>query len=227
MRSAWIARNWGTGSQVLASGAISSSTRRDAGPVEAQLQLAHDFLNIALAIALERVADAARAGKPSGLNPDTLTDLLQRHADTLERIGSKGALYDARAEYERVYAGLHGAPVSESESGCGPGSSSPSPSTASPGVVNATSGAERARLALKLGNISARLGEDEEALGWWARALVLASASDGDSTNSRPTDRALNINDVSKLHITIHSFRAHSLFNPALVPANITLSISR
>lgn len=158
VRSAWIAQNWGTGSQVLASGAIRSAAR-DTGPVEAQLEYAHDFLNIALAIALERTADAAKSGKPSGLRAETLTDLLTRHASTLERIGSRGALHDARSEYERVYAGL---------------------------PANSTAGgdARRARIALKLGNISARLGEDEEALEWWARALALASDT-SDDTSSR------------------------------------------
>lgn len=158
VRSAWIAQNWGTGSQVLASGAIRSAAR-DTGPVEAQLEYAHDFLNIALAIALERTADAAKSGKSSGLRAETLTDLLTRHASTLERIGSRGALHDARSEYERVYAGL-------------------------PANSSAGGDARRARIALKLGNISARLGEDEEALEWWARALALASDT-SDDTSSR------------------------------------------
>ena len=81
---------------------------------------------------------------PSGrLHPFTLPSLLARHAGVLERIGSRSSLLESRSHYERIWAGLPG------------------------------SGIGSARIATKLGDLNQRLGESEEALTWWARAIHL------------------------------------------------------
>lgn len=139
LRSAWIAQHWGTGTSVLSP----ASVERASGQtpiIEASLEVAHDFLGLTLALALER----QREGK--NLRPETISELLTRHAAVLERIGSKGSLYDARVEYERIW---------------------------DMGVQEQ----DAARLALKLGDVSARLGDTEEAREWWGRSLELISGS--------------------------------------------------
>ncbi|KAH8117604.1 hypothetical protein DFH11DRAFT_1875715 [Phellopilus nigrolimitatus] len=157
VRAAWAAQHWGAGASVLATNAIARSTQQQqqasngggggGGAIEARLAHAHDFLNIALAAALEREA----AGAP--LRPATLPELRALHAATLERIGGRGALYDARADYAAVWDAALDAPR-------GPDA--------------------RARVALKLGDVSARLGDGAEAVAWWARALDLSAGGDGD-----------------------------------------------
>ncbi|EJD06056.1 uncharacterized protein FOMMEDRAFT_166345 [Fomitiporia mediterranea MF3/22] len=141
LRSAWMAQHWGTGASVLSSNALANAQNANAA-VEARLEYSHDFLTLALALANERLKD----GKP--IRPETIIDILARKAATLERIGSKGSLYDARAAYERVW---------DEQTHLGSGAD------------------ELARLALKLGDVNSRLGDAEEARSWWARSLQLAS----------------------------------------------------
>jgi tetratricopeptide (TPR) repeat protein len=143
VRSAWIAQNWGIGGEsnaLMNSKAFSGGGATASGAlnvIEARLEFAQDFLAIALRHAQERQAR---------LHPDTMTALLARHASVLERMGTRDALFEARAEFERVWEGLR----------------------------IETDGNERARLALKLGDLNNRLGESEEALVWWGRALQLS-----------------------------------------------------
>jgi tetratricopeptide (TPR) repeat protein len=84
-------------------------------------------------------------GKTStgNLHPATLAQLLSRYANILERMGSRNALFESRSQYERAWSTL-------------PGNSS-----------------DAARIALKLGDLNHRLGDDDEALMWWARAIHL------------------------------------------------------
>ncbi|KAI0721119.1 hypothetical protein C8T65DRAFT_715754 [Cerioporus squamosus] len=126
VRSAWMVLNWGTGSNtsVVASKAPS-------------LEYAQEFLRIAIEI-------AEQANTKGKLHPMTLTALLARRADVVERMGTRNALDEARAEYERVWANLGG------------------------------KGVQAARIALKLGDLNRRLGDTEDALFWWARAVQLA-----------------------------------------------------
>ena len=77
------------------------------------------------------------------LHPQTITRLLSRHAGILERMGSQASWFESRSQLERVWAGLPG------------------------------QGMEAARTALKLGDLNHRLGDAEDALAWWARALQL------------------------------------------------------
>lgn len=70
-------------------------------------------------------------------------DLLERHAAVLERIGSREALVNARDEYRQVFQGSSGRRIAE------------------------------ARLAVKLGDLSERLGDSEDALSWWAQGIQL------------------------------------------------------
>ncbi|KZT11355.1 uncharacterized protein LAESUDRAFT_720577 [Laetiporus sulphureus 93-53] len=144
VRSAWIAQNWGTGSapSVVGSKAYSGRVRSGEGmrAVEARLEFAQDFLNIA-------IHTASQKSQSGNLRPDTITELIARHANVMERMGTKDALFEARSEYERVWAGLPG------------------------------KGIDSARIALKLGDLNHRLGDPEDALAWWARSIQLAQGS--------------------------------------------------
>ncbi|KAF8582694.1 hypothetical protein K439DRAFT_1413122 [Ramaria rubella] len=65
-------------------------------------------------------------------------DLLERHGAILERIGTRAALSRARADYLQILDGRGGERLAQ------------------------------ARFAVKLGDVSERLGENEAALTWWA-----------------------------------------------------------
>ncbi|PSR76059.1 hypothetical protein PHLCEN_2v8721 [Hermanssonia centrifuga] len=147
VRAAWMAQNWGIGSEgsVMSSNAFSGRARSGVSGlnvVEARLEVAQSFLNIALKYAQERSASGQ-------LRAQTIAELLARHANIMERMGQRDALYEARSEYERVWAGQPG------------------------------KGIDAARTAVKLGDLSRRLGEYEDALSWWSRAMYLVKGSSG------------------------------------------------
>jgi tetratricopeptide (TPR) repeat protein len=145
VRSAWIAQNWGTGPGTAV---IESASFRDRVPtgagdfnvVDARLEYTHDFLNTAISIAEGRISSGR-------LHPQTFVELLTRHAEVLERVGSRNALFESRSQYERVWAGLPG------------------------------KGIDSARIAKKLGDLNHRLGDREEALTWWVRAMQLTTSN--------------------------------------------------
>lgn len=145
LRAAWVALHWGSGVNIVRSNSLAYSQQpQDTGAVEASLEYALDFLTLALALAKER----------DGLRPGTKREILMRHAEVLERIGSVGSLWDARAEYEKAMEWL---------GRDNPGSE------------------EVARLALKLGDVNARLGDSDEAFQWWTQALFPASESEANA----------------------------------------------
>ena len=140
VRSAWMVLNWGTGSStsVVASKAFSGRDGQGPtlAPIQASLEYAQEFLRIAIELAEQAAA------KEKG-HPMTLTALLARRADVVERMGTRNALDEARSEYERVWAAL------------------------------AAKGPVAARVALKLGDLNRRLGDTDDALAWWARSIQL------------------------------------------------------
>ncbi|KAF8499913.1 hypothetical protein JB92DRAFT_2980760 [Gautieria morchelliformis] len=73
------------------------------------------------------------------------SDLLERHAAVLERIGTRAALARAREEYLQIFDDGRDARFS------------------------------KARFAVKIGDISERLGNVEAALTWWTRGITLAT----------------------------------------------------
>lgn len=90
----------------------------------------------------------AEERSPDGkLHPQTVLRLLSRHAGVLERMGSQASWFESRSQLEKVWAALP------------------------PKGINA------ARTALKLGDLSHRLGDSEEALEWWAKAIQLTRAA--------------------------------------------------
>lgn len=91
--------------------------------------------------------DIAEARRGDGkLHPDTILRLLSRHAGVLERMGSKASFFESRSELEKVWAHLPG------------------------------KGIDAAKTALKLGDLNHRLGDGEDALTWWAKAIQLTQA---------------------------------------------------
>jgi len=104
VRAAWMAENWGIGSQAGSVRPTSSASQglRGSGElniVDARLGSAEGFLSRAL--------EAAKDVMPSGkLHPQTPLELTTRRASVLERMGTKDALFDARSDYEHVWFGL-------------------------------------------------------------------------------------------------------------------------
>ncbi|KAI0062387.1 hypothetical protein BV25DRAFT_1838528 [Artomyces pyxidatus] len=154
VRSAWIAQHWGVGSSanVMGSNAFTGKGGSSFGGlnvVEARLEFAQDFLNIAFKIALRK--------EPSGvLRPQTVTELLIRHGDIMERMGTKDGLFEARSDFQRVWA------------------------------RQSAKGLDASRVALKLGDLNSRLGNTEDALTWWARSIHLASGDSLQAAPSTP-----------------------------------------
>ncbi|KAF7792986.1 hypothetical protein EIP86_004091 [Pleurotus ostreatoroseus] len=141
VRAAWMAQTWGIGSDVSIMNSNAFSGRAGAGVgelniVEARLEVAQSFLNAALQHAQDRMGSGT-------IRPQTITELLTRHANLMERMGQRDALFEARSEYERVWAALPG------------------------------KGIDAARVALKLGDVNKRLGDFEDAMAWWLRSIQL------------------------------------------------------
>ncbi|KIP08187.1 hypothetical protein PHLGIDRAFT_69796 [Phlebiopsis gigantea 11061_1 CR5-6] len=181
IRAAWMAQNWGTGSNSSAIASNASSGRGAGGLniVEARLEYAQEFLRTALNIAEQRM----ESGK---LKPQTIGDLLSRHANVMERMGTRDALVEARLEYERIWASQPG------------------------------KGVLAARTALKLGDINSQLGDKEDALAWWVRTFQLlqgkASAAEPGTSlipESIPSEPLAQRTFISTL-ISLSAFHAMS-----------------
>ncbi|KIJ44356.1 hypothetical protein M422DRAFT_252359 [Sphaerobolus stellatus SS14] len=87
------------------------------------------------------------------LRPDKVTlDLLERHASVLERIGTRAALVRAMEDYVLIHEGRDKEPLAQ------------------------------AQIAVKLGNLSERLGDGDAALAWWIRGIKLIE----DKPNKQP-----------------------------------------
>ncbi|CAK5277698.1 unnamed protein product [Mycena citricolor] len=92
----------------------------------------------------------------SHLHPSTLPDLILRRASVLERLGPE-RLDEARVQYGEMFWNVMGG-----------------------------RGLEGARIAVKLGDLSRRIGDGDEAVAWWARAIRL-SETDGVYSNTGTT----------------------------------------
>lgn len=151
VRSAWMAENWGSGSggNSIGTAKLSGSDAGSLNAIETRLEFAHDFLNVAINIALDRHSQGAVRSR-------TLTELITRHANIMERMGIKSALVEARSEYGKVWSGLSG------------------------------KGCDAAKIALKLGDLNTRLGDDNEAIAWWSRAIQVAQKSTASSEPEIP-----------------------------------------
>ncbi|TCD60590.1 hypothetical protein EIP91_009835 [Steccherinum ochraceum] len=145
VRAAWMAQNWGIGSSDIApAGGMSGkaspgNSNGGLNVVEARLVIAQAFLAVALDYA---------AKHPDKLLPHTMVELRQRNASILEHMGTKEALFAARRDLEKVWAGQPGR------------------------------GIDAARTALKLGDLNQRLGDGEDAMAWWARSVQLTQEQD-------------------------------------------------
>ena len=136
LRGSWMAENWGVGSATFSD--HGSLTGLNA--IEARLDFAQNYLDMAIKIAETKITSAK-------LRPQTFHELLLRNGAILERIGTKGALFEARSKYERAWTGLQG------------------------------QGTDAARIALKLGDLNFRLEDSNDALAWWTRSLSLSQGT--------------------------------------------------
>lgn len=105
---------------------------------------------------LDGVLDIALPKESAGLlRPQTVTDILVRRADVSERMGTKAGLADARYDLQRVWSRLP------------------------------AEGPLASRIALKLGDLSFRLRDPDNALAWWSRCIQMTSSSEL-STQTNP-----------------------------------------
>jgi hypothetical protein len=110
---------------------------------------------------LDDVLDIALPKESAGLlRPQTVTDILVRRADVSERMGTKAGLADARYDLQRVWSRLP------------------------------AEGPLASRIALKLGDLSFRLRDPDNALAWWSRCIQMTSSS-GLSTQTTPSIPAI------------------------------------
>lgn len=91
------------------------------------------------------------------LHPQTINELLTRQAAILEHMGTSETFFEARSKYERIWAGL------------------------------AAKGTDAARIASKLGDLNFRLGDSNDALAWWTRAISLTQGSQPAEDSATPT----------------------------------------
>jgi hypothetical protein len=96
-------------------------------------------------------AAMSRQASGSRLLPGTLDTLIARHAGVMELMGSKDALFEARSEFERLWQSIN------------------------------RTGPHAARAAHKLGDLNYRLGDPEDALVWWAKAMQLVQGKEASS----------------------------------------------
>ncbi|KAA1471180.1 hypothetical protein DENSPDRAFT_864997 [Dentipellis sp. KUC8613] len=134
VRAAFMSLNWGVGSSKVVEKHGGSGT---VNTIDAPLEYAQEYLNIAYNIAQSKEASGSR------LRPETVAEILARRADAIERMGTPETLFEARAEYQHVWARL---------------------SANTP---------DAARIALKLGDLNNRLGNTQDALLWWSRSIHL------------------------------------------------------
>ncbi|KAI6109820.1 hypothetical protein F5141DRAFT_1116848 [Pisolithus sp. B1] len=149
VRAAWMTQNWGSGSHTGILKQTDSLSPGRLNVIDARLWYAKEFLTLALEIA----EDVVPTGK---LHPQTAAELTTRHADVLERMGARDAIFDARSDYENVWFGL------------------------------SMEGIKNFRVALKLGDLNFRLGENEEALEWWARTINMTQGTQQSKGSALP-----------------------------------------
>ncbi|KAF8077952.1 hypothetical protein FPV67DRAFT_1443481 [Lyophyllum atratum] len=105
VRAAWMAYNWGVGYSTAVIGTDTAGREGLAGPggmrvMDASIQRTEDFLSTAISIAESRRSRGR-------LHPQTITQLVARHATVLERLGAQ-SLHHSKGEYERAWAGFSG-----------------------------------------------------------------------------------------------------------------------
>jgi len=99
---------------------------------------------------LKIAINMAMTGRVNGsdISEDTLRVLITRHATLLESLGHKDSLLEARSELERMWK------------------------------VFPPSGVEASQIAQWLGDLNRRLGDFDDAVVWWTRAIRLAEGKE-------------------------------------------------
>ena len=127
---------------------INSQTPSSRSDGSGSLNVVESRLEFAQAFLNVALGYAIQKSESGKLRPETLLELLQRRANIMELMGNRDNLFEARRELERVWSMLPG------------------------------NGIDAARTALKLGDLNQRLGDSDDALAWWARAIQLVQPKD-------------------------------------------------
>ena len=182
VRAAWMCQNWGIGGAQGVSGqapfepdsvALKSMIRMTSRPppVDRGYEYADEYLNVAITAArakgLEfpsKLSAVRPAGPPKTLNSTkgdpTAIDLLLLRAGILERVSTFQSQSHAKELYQQVFCA----------------------------TPTATQQARAMRLARKIGDLCARLGNGSEAMTWWSWGLsqVGLDKKEPDSTQLSP-----------------------------------------
>ncbi|KAI5453276.1 hypothetical protein NCC49_006299 [Naganishia albida] len=122
----------------------------------------------------ESVTPSAAAAAAAAAAPERIAvDMLLRHAEILERIATPAALHRSQEIYERVLRSV--LPYTTSVTPPPPSPLPPLPPSPArvsrPAFIAAVRESEVLRLAKKIGDVNARIGDTELARGWWTWGL--------------------------------------------------------
>ena len=139
---------------------VARSRQEDGKATSEHLEEADGLLKTALAVMYKKMSDATTKGKTANFRQGTAAALLSRNAEILELIGTRVALLEARDKYKQVWDELDKKDL------------------------------ESARIAMKLGHVFSRLGDNDEAISWLSKSLQLVSPNpsndQGESQRERP-----------------------------------------
>lgn len=126
---------------------INSQALSSRGDGSGSLNVVESRLEFAQAFLNVALGYALQRSESGKLRAETLLELLQRRASVMELMGSRDNLFESRRELERVWS------------------------------MFPRKGIDAARTALKLGDLNQRLGDRDDALTWWARAIQLVQSN--------------------------------------------------
>lgn len=153
VRAAWAAQYWGIGGEST----VQMNSNSFSGASGRAMGIGPmNVVEARLEYAADFITAALKAAeeRKEKLLPQTMNTLLVRRASILELMGTRDALFEARLEFENVWRY----------------------------ASSTLSATERAKLALKLGDLNGRLGDTEDARSWWSQAIQLTNGQDIDLT---------------------------------------------
>ncbi|KAF8323172.1 hypothetical protein DL93DRAFT_2070700 [Clavulina sp. PMI_390] len=151
VRAAWMALNWsGEPSLNVIESSVANGEATRGNAYDAQLHKALEYLTTALAITRAKgQRDPSETSNSEEILSSTHLDLLTLSSVTLDRIGTPKSLLLAKPMMKQLYD-HH---------------------------VTTNRISDAARMGVKLGDVSARLGEQDEAEKWWQSSLELLGIS--------------------------------------------------
>ncbi|KAG8953057.1 hypothetical protein FRC04_003004 [Tulasnella sp. 424] len=209
IRAAWMAQNWGAGvGGPLQQQRHGNNAKSDGSTFNVTAYMASaQFLSQAIALAQQNPRISFPSTSSDSSSPslsDSALDLLFLHSRVLERIGTPGSITAARDDLLQIWD--HGL----------------SKSLANHHLHHRP--IDAARVALKIGDLSYRLQDEEVAVGWWKKAIDYATLG-GSSSSGRGVDqqRATSTPQLDSTHVPA-TLPPSPLAQRILVSALVSLS---